>query len=246
MRRATCRRAHAQIRSVTGTDADADWLGGSDRTAEPNHVACGVFAEAAFYGRGGHPFSAPARGRRRYADGNGYLPGNQYPGRGGRVEGLTNEGDVLLARRELEALNAVLPPLNAAIFEAQSRIAVLLGAFSGDLVGELAEPRPIPPTPTRLRPGQPIEVKPGAGPIIKAGGRSPHQAQISDCDPAVSTRTFRRCIAFNCRCIAAICRSRSFMRVMSKGASDRGGPMRTAYATLGSRRKRNRPPSDFM
>ncbi len=94
--------------------------------------------------------------------------------------GLTNEGDVLLARRELEALNAVLPALNAAIFEAQSRIAVLLGTFSGDLVGELAEPRPIPPTPTRLRPGQPIEVKLGAGPIIKAGGRSPHQAQISD------------------------------------------------------------------
>jgi NodT family efflux transporter outer membrane factor (OMF) lipoprotein len=73
-------------------------------------------------------------------------------------QGLTNEGDVLLARRELEALNAVLPPLNAAIFEAQSRIAVLLGAFSGHLVGELAAPRPLPPTPTRLRPGQPIDL----------------------------------------------------------------------------------------
>jgi NodT family efflux transporter outer membrane factor (OMF) lipoprotein len=73
-------------------------------------------------------------------------------------QGLTNEGDVLLARRELEALNAVLPPLNAAIFEAQSRIAVLLGTFSGDLVGELAKPRPIPPMPARLRPGQPIDL----------------------------------------------------------------------------------------
>jgi NodT family efflux transporter outer membrane factor (OMF) lipoprotein len=73
-------------------------------------------------------------------------------------QGLANEGDVLLARRELEALNAVLPPLNAATFEAQSNIAVLLGTFSGDLVGELAKPRPIPPTPTRLKLGQPIDL----------------------------------------------------------------------------------------
>lgn len=73
-------------------------------------------------------------------------------------QGLTNEGDVLLAGRELEALNAVLPSLNAAIFEAQSRIAVLLGTFSGDLVGELSEPRPVPPSPTRPRPGQPIDL----------------------------------------------------------------------------------------
>jgi outer membrane protein TolC len=41
-------------------------------------------------------------------------------------QGLTNEGDVLLARRELEALNALLPSLNTAIFEAESRIALLL------------------------------------------------------------------------------------------------------------------------
>jgi NodT family efflux transporter outer membrane factor (OMF) lipoprotein len=73
-------------------------------------------------------------------------------------QGLTNEGDVLLARRELEALDAVVPSLNAAIFEAQSRIAVLLGTFSGDLVGELSEPRPIPSTPARVRSGQPIDL----------------------------------------------------------------------------------------
>lgn len=73
-------------------------------------------------------------------------------------QGLTNEGDVLLARRELEALNALLPPLNATIFEAQSRIAVLLGVFSGDLVGELAKPRPLPSTPARLKPGQPTDL----------------------------------------------------------------------------------------
>jgi NodT family efflux transporter outer membrane factor (OMF) lipoprotein len=73
-------------------------------------------------------------------------------------QGLTNEGDVLLARRELEALNAVLPSLAAAIFEAESGIAQLLGAFSGNLIGELKEVRKIPQTPERLRPGQPIDL----------------------------------------------------------------------------------------
>ena len=73
-------------------------------------------------------------------------------------QGLTNEGDVLLARRELEALIAALPSLNAAIFEAESRIALLLGVFSGDVVGELSEPRALPQTPGRLRPGQPIDL----------------------------------------------------------------------------------------
>ncbi len=73
-------------------------------------------------------------------------------------QGLTSEGDVLLARRELEALDAVVPSLNAAIFEAQSRIAVLLGTFSGDVVGELSQRRPIPPTPVRVRTGQPIDL----------------------------------------------------------------------------------------
>lgn len=73
-------------------------------------------------------------------------------------QGLTNEGDVLLARREMEALNAVLPNLNAAIFEAQSRIALLLGTFSGNVTRELQEPRKIPQTPVRLRSGQPIDL----------------------------------------------------------------------------------------
>ena len=73
-------------------------------------------------------------------------------------QGLTNEGDVLLARRELEALIAALPSLNAAIFEAESRIALLLGVFSGDVIGELSEPRALPQTPGRLRPGQPIDL----------------------------------------------------------------------------------------
>jgi NodT family efflux transporter outer membrane factor (OMF) lipoprotein len=73
-------------------------------------------------------------------------------------QGLTNEGDVLLARRELEALSSSLPSLNAAIFEAESYIALLLGTFSGDVIGELREPRKIPHTPERLRPGQPVDL----------------------------------------------------------------------------------------
>jgi NodT family efflux transporter outer membrane factor (OMF) lipoprotein len=73
-------------------------------------------------------------------------------------QGLTNEGDVLLARRELEGLNAALPSLNAAIFEAQSRIAVLLGTFSGDVTGELSAPHALPQAPAHPRPGQPIEL----------------------------------------------------------------------------------------
>ena len=73
-------------------------------------------------------------------------------------QGLTNEGDVLLARREAEALNGVLPSLNTAIFEAESRIGLLLGTFSGDVIAELQEPRKIPQTPDRVKPGKPIDL----------------------------------------------------------------------------------------
>jgi NodT family efflux transporter outer membrane factor (OMF) lipoprotein len=73
-------------------------------------------------------------------------------------QGLTNQGDVLLARRELEALNSVLPSLNAAIFEAESQIALLLGTFSGDVIGELQHVRKLPQTPERLRAGRPIDL----------------------------------------------------------------------------------------
>jgi NodT family efflux transporter outer membrane factor (OMF) lipoprotein len=72
--------------------------------------------------------------------------------------GLTNEFDVTLAKRELATLQAQLPPLIAAIAEAESQIAVLLGTYSGDVVGELERPRKIPHTPTRLRTGQPVDL----------------------------------------------------------------------------------------
>ena len=72
--------------------------------------------------------------------------------------GLTNEFDVTLAKRELATLEAELPPLIAAIADSESRIAVLLGTFSQDIVGELRRPRKIPRTPARLRTGQPIDL----------------------------------------------------------------------------------------
>ena len=72
--------------------------------------------------------------------------------------GLTNEFDVTLAKRELATLEAELPPLIAAIADSESRIAVLLGTYSQDVVGELRRPRKIPRTPARLRTGQPIDL----------------------------------------------------------------------------------------
>jgi NodT family efflux transporter outer membrane factor (OMF) lipoprotein len=73
-------------------------------------------------------------------------------------QGLTNEGDVLLARRELEALYAKLPSLDFSIFQAESRIATLLGTFAANIVGKLSQSRKLPQTPRGLRSGQPIDL----------------------------------------------------------------------------------------
>jgi NodT family efflux transporter outer membrane factor (OMF) lipoprotein len=72
--------------------------------------------------------------------------------------GLTNEFDVTLAKRELATLQAELPPLTAAIADSQSRIALLLGTYSQDVVGELQRPHKISRTPVRLRTGQPVDL----------------------------------------------------------------------------------------
>ena len=68
-------------------------------------------------------------------------------------QGLAAEGDNLLAQRELEALNATVPPLNSAIFDAVSRIGLLLGTYSGNVTVELRKPGALPHTPERVRPG---------------------------------------------------------------------------------------------
>jgi NodT family efflux transporter outer membrane factor (OMF) lipoprotein len=72
--------------------------------------------------------------------------------------GLTNELDVTLAKRELATLQAQLPPLIAAISDAEGRIALLLGTYSGEVSGELDRPRDIPHSSARLRPGQPVDL----------------------------------------------------------------------------------------
>jgi NodT family efflux transporter outer membrane factor (OMF) lipoprotein len=73
-------------------------------------------------------------------------------------QGLAPEGDNLLAQRELEAFSAAIPPLNSAMFEAVSRIGVLLGTYSGDVRRELNKPGALPHTPSHIRPGQPIDL----------------------------------------------------------------------------------------
>ncbi len=72
--------------------------------------------------------------------------------------GLTNELDVTLAKRELATLQTQLPPLLAAVTEAESRIALLLGTYSRDIAHELEGPGRIPHTPERIRPGQPVDL----------------------------------------------------------------------------------------
>jgi NodT family efflux transporter outer membrane factor (OMF) lipoprotein len=73
-------------------------------------------------------------------------------------QGLTSEGDLLLAQRELEALNSTVPSLRASIYEAQSHIAILLGTFSGDVIGILSRYHSIPRTPDRIRLGEPADL----------------------------------------------------------------------------------------
>jgi NodT family efflux transporter outer membrane factor (OMF) lipoprotein len=71
-------------------------------------------------------------------------------------QGLTSEVDVTFAKRQLARLQARLPELTAAIYAAQSRMAVLLDSYS--VVPELERPGPIPRVPERLRPGLPVDL----------------------------------------------------------------------------------------
>jgi NodT family efflux transporter outer membrane factor (OMF) lipoprotein len=72
--------------------------------------------------------------------------------------GLTNEMDVMLARRELATLQADLGPLNAEIDANRHAIAVLLGEFPESLAKELARSGPLPALPTRIPVGTPREL----------------------------------------------------------------------------------------
>ncbi|MGO8917005.1 MAG: efflux transporter outer membrane subunit [Stellaceae bacterium] len=72
--------------------------------------------------------------------------------------GLTNELDVTLSQRELATLEAEVAPLNAEINAAQDTIAVLIGRFPEDLAQELARPAMIPPLPSAIEPGLPLDL----------------------------------------------------------------------------------------
>jgi NodT family efflux transporter outer membrane factor (OMF) lipoprotein len=72
--------------------------------------------------------------------------------------GIADEFPVTLAKRELATLEAGIAPLIAAIADAESRIAVLLGGYFQDLDTELRRPAPIPRTPAAVRPGRPVEL----------------------------------------------------------------------------------------
>jgi NodT family efflux transporter outer membrane factor (OMF) lipoprotein len=72
--------------------------------------------------------------------------------------GLTSEYDVTLAKRQLAILQARPSDLTAAILDARSRMAILLGTYSEEIAPELRRRRGIPRIPDYLRPGLPLHL----------------------------------------------------------------------------------------
>lgn len=72
--------------------------------------------------------------------------------------GLTNELDLTLAQRQLATLQSEVSPLTAQTKAAQYAIAVLLGRYPEELMGELAAPAMIPSLPAQIAPGQPLDL----------------------------------------------------------------------------------------
>lgn len=73
-------------------------------------------------------------------------------------QGITNELDVALAKRELATVQSTIAPLQAGIAQAQRRIAVLLGELPQNLYAELQRAAPMPSAPEKVQPGLPIEL----------------------------------------------------------------------------------------
>ena len=71
---------------------------------------------------------------------------------------LSKELDLASAKRELATQQAELPQLEAAIFAAQSRLAVLLGTYSADITEATRGPAIMPRLPEHLRLGVPVEL----------------------------------------------------------------------------------------
>jgi NodT family efflux transporter outer membrane factor (OMF) lipoprotein len=72
--------------------------------------------------------------------------------------GITNELDAALAARELATLQSQIAPLEAQISAAQYSLAVLIGAYPEELVGELSAPAMIPTMPAPAAPGAPLDL----------------------------------------------------------------------------------------
>lgn len=72
--------------------------------------------------------------------------------------GITNELDVMLARRELATVEAQIPIVDAQVSSGEYAIATLLGEYPEDLVHELGTPQMIPNAPTAISPGLPLDL----------------------------------------------------------------------------------------
>lgn len=72
--------------------------------------------------------------------------------------GITNELDVMLAKRELATVEAQIPIIDAEVSSGEYAIAALLGEYPEDLVRELATRRMIPDVPTAVSPGLPLDL----------------------------------------------------------------------------------------
>jgi len=72
--------------------------------------------------------------------------------------GLANELDVTLAKRELATVKALLPQLEAAISAAESRLSLLLGSYSPDVLPEFKRSAGLPHVPSKLRAGVPADL----------------------------------------------------------------------------------------
>lgn len=72
--------------------------------------------------------------------------------------GITSELDVALAERHLATLQARVPPLEAAIFAAQSRMALLLDTYPQAMVAELGGEGKVPRIPKYLEPHVPMQL----------------------------------------------------------------------------------------
>jgi NodT family efflux transporter outer membrane factor (OMF) lipoprotein len=82
--------------------------------------------------------------------------------------GITNELDVALATRELDALQAQIAPVDAQVSAAQYSLAVLLGEYPENIVRELSAPDLIPSMPAPVAAGAPLDLLKRRGDIQQA------------------------------------------------------------------------------